>query len=113
MLAANLLTIVAPAVGLLAVVLHSPAVCCFALALLGLSYGCCPTIAAAFTGSFYGKKHYSLNFSLINSALIPASFAAPVISGMVSGTGSYAQPFLMLISAAVLALLLNLSLRRP
>lgn len=113
MIAANLLTIAAPAVALCSVVLHSVPVCVCALALLGMSYGCPPTIAAAFTRSFYGRKNYASNFSFTNSALMPASFAAPVISQMVMKTGSYRLPFVMLIGAAAVALLLNLSLRKP
>ena len=52
MIAANILTIVAAGITLLAVNLHSLPVCIAGLCLTGLSYGACPTVTSAFSASF-------------------------------------------------------------
>ena len=113
MIAANILTIVAAGITLLAVYFHSLPLCIAGLCLTGLSYGSSPTMSSAFTASFYGQKHFSLNYSLVNFSLIGTSFIATFSSNLYVSTGSYTAPFVMLLVLAIAALGLNFSIRRP
>ena len=113
MLISNLITIAAPLVVLLAVIGNSLPLCVVGLCLTGICYGFSPTISSAFVGAFYGTKYFSSNYSLANMMLIPSSFAATLGSALLTSTGGYVAPFLMLLAFAVVALALNLSIRRP
>lgn len=113
MLIATILTIVAAGTTLLSVVTGSVPVCIIGLCLTGISYGSCPTMVTAFVSSFYGQKHFASNFSVMNCNLICASFMATACSSLIGAFGSYIAPFILLLTLAVLALLLNLSIKRP
>lgn len=113
MLAANVLTIVAAGITLLAVQLHSLPLCIAGLCLTGFSYGAGPTISSALTSAFYGTKYFPLNFSVMNFNLVGASFMATAASSLLESTGGYAGPFTFLLVLAALSLVLNLSIRRP
>ena len=78
MLAANGITIVAAGITLLAVFTSSLPLCIAGLCLTGLSYGSCPTVTSAFTSTFYGAKHFPINYSITNFNLIAAAFIAMV-----------------------------------
>ena len=113
MIAANILTIVAAGITLLAVTIGSLPVCIIGLCLTGLSYGSCPTVTSAFTASFYGRKYFSVNYSLTNFNLIVAAFIASLSNNLLISTGGYVAPFILLLALAVAALGLNFSIRRP
>lgn len=113
MLAANLLTIGAAAVTLVSVLISSLPLCVIGLCLTGLSYGSCPTVTASFTAAFYGAKYYPTNFGLMNFNLMGASFMATASSALLTATSGYMAPFAMLLCLAVVALILNLCIRRP
>lgn len=113
MLAANILTIVAAGITLIAVMMHSLPVCIIGLCLTGMSYGSCPTMTSAFTASFYGQKYFSTNYSLTNFNLIVAAFIANFANSLLSSSGGYTAPFIMLLILAVCALGLNVSVRKP
>ncbi len=113
MLLANIVTIVAAGVTLLSVQFSSLPLCIAGLCLTGISYGSCPTLTSAFTMSFYGPKHFSVNYSLTNFNLIIASFIATASSALLSSTGRYTAPFIMLLALAVAALGLNFTIRKP
>ena len=113
MILASLLSLLAPAVTLVSVLTHSVPLCVAGLCLTGISYGFAPTISSAFVSTFYGTKHFAMNFSIANTMLIPASFAATLGSSLVSSTNGYIAPFLMLLAFALIGFGLNLSIRRP
>jgi len=113
MTTANIITIAASAVILSAVVSNSIILGVAGLCLAGISYGSSPTISSAFTSLFYGSKNFSMNFSVVNTMLIPASFTATVAGSLVASTGSYVAPFILLIVFSVISLLLNISIRQP
>lgn len=113
MLAANILTIFAAGITLLAVTMHSLPVCIIGLCLTGLSYGSCPTMTSAFTSSFYGQKYFSVNYSLTNFNLIVAAFIANFSNSLLISSGGYTAPFIMLLILAVCALGLNFSIKKP
>lgn len=113
MISANVLTIVAAGVTLLAVSIHSLPLCIAGLCLTGMSYGSCPTLTSAFTASFYGQKYFAVNYSIINFNLIAASFIATFSNSLLISTGAYVAPFAMLLVLSVCALGLNFSIRKP
>ena len=113
MILANVLTIVAAGVTLLAVLCHSLPVCILGLCLAGLSYGACPTVTSAFAASFYGQKYFSINYSLTNFNLIVAAFIANFANRLLAATGNYNASFVMLLALAICALGLNVSIRKP
>ncbi len=113
MLSANVLTIVAAGITLLAVNIHSLPVCIIGLCLTGLSYGSCPTVTASFSASFYGQKYYSTNYSITNFNLIIASFIATFSNSLLASSGGYTTPFIMLLALSVVALGLNFTIKKP
>ncbi|MBR2869135.1 MAG: MFS transporter [Clostridia bacterium] len=113
MISANILTIVAAGITLLAVRLNSLPVCIVGLCLTGLSYGSCPTLTSAFTSSFYGQKYFPVNYSLTNFNLIVAAFIAKFANTLLAQYGGYTAPFAMLLILAVAALGLNVSIKKP
>lgn len=113
MISANILTIIAAAVTLLAVSVGSLPLCIIGLCLTGMSYGACPTITAAFTSSFFGMKHFSSNMALMTFTVMGGSLIATVSSKVLEVTGGYNATFTMLLSLTVVALLLNVFIKRP
>ena len=113
MIAASVLTIFAAAVTLVAVSIGSLPICIIGLCLTGLSYGTSPTVASAFTSAFYGQKHFATNLSICNFNLMIASFIATACSSLQSASGGYAAPFILLLSLASVALVLNISIKKP
>lgn len=113
MIFSNLLTIIASAVTLLAVIINSLPVCIIGLCLTGLSYGSCPTVCSAFVSAFYGQKYFPTNFSIVNFNLIFASFIASFSSTLMTLSGGFTVPFIMLLSLSVVSLFLNFSIKKP
>lgn len=113
MLIATILTIVAATTTLISVMTGSVGLCVAGLCLTGLSYGTCPTMGTAFVSAFYGQKHFASNFSVMNCHLICTSFMATACSSLQNSFGSYIAPFVLLLALGVVALLLNLSIKKP
>ena len=113
MIAASILTIIAAAVTLIAVSIGNLPLCIIGLCLTGMSYGTSPTVASAFTSAFYGTKHFAANLGVMNFNLMCASFVATLSSTLMSSTGGYTLPFMLLLALSVISLVLNLTIRRP
>ncbi len=113
MVCANVLTICAATVTLLAVSIGSLPLCIVGLCLTGLSYGSCPTITAAFTSSFYGMKNLSTNMAIMTFTVMGGSLIATVSNKILEVTGGYTTTFMMLLSLSFAALVLNIFIRRP
>ena len=113
MLLANIVAIAAAGVTLLSVFTGSVPLCVVGLCVTGFSYGSCPTISSAFTSAFYGSKNFSVNFSIMNFNLMGASLMATASSRLLTISGGYMAPFVLLLALSVVALVLNLSIRRP
>ena len=112
MVYADVLTIIAGIVILIAVMNSSVVLCIAGLCIVGLSFGCCPTISAAFIADFFGKKNYNLNYSVFNLNLLIASLIASLESYLLAVSGGYAVPFIVLIALAVVALGITLSIKK-
>lgn len=113
MISANLFSIGAAAITLTAVCTRSLILCILGVCLIGLSYGACPTITAAFTSSFFGMKHFSNNMALFGCNLMVASFIATASNKVLEATGGYTAPFMMLLALTVFALILNVLIKKP
>lgn len=113
MLCANIITICAAGVTLLAVSIGSLPLCIAGLCITGMSYGACPTITAAFTSSFYGMKYFSTNMALMTFTVMVGSLIATVSSKVLEITGGYTYTFLMLLVLTFVALVLNVFIRKP
>ncbi len=113
MIAAGVLTIFAAGATLVAVSISSLPLGIIGLCLTGLSYGTSPTVSSAFTSAFYGQKHFATNLSISNFNLMFAFFIAPGCASLQSATGGYTAPFILLLSLAAVALLLNISIKKP
>lgn len=113
MVSANILTIVAASVTLLAVLLNSLPVLIIGLCLCGLSYGSCPTITSAFPAAFYGQKYFSVNYSIMSANLMLAALIANLSNSILGFSGGYVAPFIMLLAVAVCALILTFTIRKP
>ena len=113
MIAANILTIIAAAITLGAVGLGSLPLCIAGLCLTGISYGTSPTNASAFASAFYGTKHFGTNLSILNFNLMLASFMATACSAIQLSSGGYTLPFVILLCMATVALVLNVTIKKP
>ncbi len=113
MISASVLTVFAAVTALIAVSITSLPLCIIAFCLIGLSYGSCPTVTSAFTASFYGKKYFATNYSINNFNLIFASFIANGSNALLTSSGSYVYAFIMLLLLSVIALFLNISIKKP
>ena len=113
MICANILTICAAGVTLLAVSINSLVLCIVGLCLTGMSYGACPTITAAFTSSFFGMKHFSNNMALMTFTVMAGSLIATVSSKVLEITGGYTATFVMLMALTFISLILNLFIKKP
>ena len=113
MLAANCIAIAAAGVTLLAVAIHSLPLCIVGLCLVGMSYGACPTVSSALVSTFYGTEHFPTNFSIMNFNLIGSSLIATACSSLLTAAGGYNAPFALLLGLALIALVLNLIIRKP
>ena len=113
MLCANLLTIGAASVTLLAVSIGSLPLCITGLVLTGMSYGACPTITAAFTSSFFGMKYFSTNMAFMTFTVMGGSLIATASNKVLEMTGGYTGAFVMLLALTFVALILNLLIKKP
>jgi OFA family oxalate/formate antiporter-like MFS transporter len=62
---------------------------------------------------FYGVKHYSVNFSIINLNLLIASFGGTLAGAIYDREGSFSSIFMIMLFAIALALVCALLIRRP
>ena len=113
MLCANVLTICAAGITLLAVTVGSLALCIFGLCLTGISYGACPTITSAFTSSFFGMKYFPTNMAFMTFTVMGGSLIATFSNRILEATGGYAVPFAMLMALTFAALIINVLIRKP
>ena len=112
MVCANILTIGAAAVTLIAVQTNSLSLCIVGVCLTGMSYGACPTITAAFTSSRFGMKHFSNNMAIMTFTVMVGSFVATAANKVLEATGGYTGVFGMLLSLTVIALVLNMCITK-
>ncbi len=66
----------------------------------GLGYGGVTPTNSAFVSDYYGMKHYPLNFSIINTNLIIASFGSTIAGALYDKSQSFTSTCLMIVILA-------------
>ena len=112
MICANIFTICAALVTLIAVMSSSLVLCIIGVCLTGISYGSCPTITSAFTSSFYGLKYFSSNMALMTFTVMVGSLIATASNKVLELSGGYAVTFVMLLALTFVALVLNIFIKK-
>jgi len=81
----------------------------------GICYGGGVTIQASLVRSFYGSKHYPVNFSTCNLVSIPAAIIGPMISAALvdAAGGAFGPTFVMVVVMGGVSLILNFFVRKP
>ena len=78
----------------------------------GLAYGAITPTNSAFIGEFYGRKNYSVNFSLINMNLLAASFGGTIAGGLFDDSGSYFTTMVFMAVAIIVGSLSGLLVKK-
>ena len=79
----------------------------------GFAYGCITPTNSALISDFFGRKNYPLNFSLINTNLLIASFASTIAGSLYDSSGSYLSTIFMMIGLVVAGFAVFFGIRRP
>lgn len=73
---------------------------------MGVSFSGIPISMAIFVADTWGAKYYALNYSVVNTCMIPQSFIGMMLfTGIVGSTGSYINGFWFLMLLSVLLLI--------
>lgn len=89
---------------------HSLVLLIITFVLCGLSYSGIPPTNSAFSREYFGAKHYGVNFSLVNSNMIIASFGSVLAGAVFDYTGSYNSIVLLIIVFAVIGMLCSMAI---
>ncbi len=106
----NILFIITSGVLILALAAKSVVVVIIGFILGGLAYSGITPTNSAFCRSYFGPANYPVNFSLINSNLIFASFGSTVSGALFDASGSYNVTFFLIIGLAVVGILCSLAI---
>ena len=69
---------------------------------------------SAMIGSFFGTKHYSLNYGIASCNLIVASLIGPtILSALLDSSGGYFSSFAVFLGFAAVSFVLLFFVRRP
>ena len=76
----------------------------------GLAYSGVTPTNSAFCRAYFGPTSYPVNFPLINSNLIFASFGSTISGALYDASGSYSSTFFLIIGLAVAGILCSLAI---
>lgn len=76
----------------------------------GLSYGGVTPVNSAFVSSYYGQKNFSMNFSIINTNLVIASFGSTIAGSLYDASQSYLSTYILMTGLAVIGILVTLGI---
>lgn len=79
----------------------------------GFAYGAVTPTNSALISDFFGRQNYPLNFSLINTNLLIASFASTIAGKLYDASQSYLSTIFMMIGVTVAGFVVFLGIRRP
>ena len=114
MLAINCIDLTGLALVLIAGLTAQPYVFLIGAMCVGAAFGGASPLNSAFVFQFYGRKHYPMNFSLINSALIVGSFMGPTAVGSLRTlTGTYVVAFILVLVYGCISFLERPLIKRP
>ena len=95
---------------LLAMSRGSVAVVILGFVLGGLAYSGVTPTNSAFCRAYFGPGHYPVNFPLINTNLIFASFGSTVSGALYDAGGSYNSTFFLIIGLAAVGIVCSLAI---
>lgn len=82
--------------------------------ILGMTYGGSMSVTSAMVGSFFGTKHYSINYACASCNLIVAASIGPTLIGRLrTSSGSYLSSFWVILGLSVCALACTFFIRKP
>lgn len=79
----------------------------------GFAYGGVTPTNSAIISDFFGRTNYPMNFSLINTNLIIASFASTIAGKLYDASQSYMSTIFMIIGVTVVGFIVFLGIKRP
>lgn len=79
----------------------------------GFAYGGVTPTNSAIISDFFGRTNYPMNFSLINTNLLIASFASAIAGKLYDATQSYISAIFMMIAVTIVGFIVFLGIRRP
>lgn len=79
----------------------------------GFAYGGVTPTNSAIISDFFGRTYYPMNFSLINTNLLIASFASTIAGKLYDSSQSYFSTVIMMIGVTVVGFVVFLGIRRP
>ena len=79
----------------------------------GFAYGGVTPTNSAIISDFFGRSNFSLNFSMINTNLLIASFASTIAGNLYDKTQSYMSSVIMMIGVTVVGFFVFLGIKRP
>ena len=105
----------AAAAGILVLALKSGS---FALIIVGfivagLAYGGVTPTNSALISDFFGRTNFPMNFSIINTNLLIASFASTIAGSLYDKSGSFVSPLIMMLVLSAAGFVVWLLLKRP
>lgn len=106
----NGLSILTSVVLLLAMSSRSVVVVIIGFVIGGLAYSGVTPTNSAFCRAYFGPTSYPVNFPLINSNLIFASFGSTISGALYDASGSYSSTFFLIIGLAVAGILCSLAI---
>ena len=106
----NCLFIVTSIILTLGLTTHSFALIVIGFITGGLSYGGVTPINSAFISSYYGQKHFSMNFSVINTNLIIASFGSTIAGSLYDASQSYLSTYILMAALAAVGILVTMGI---
>lgn len=100
-------SVAAPLIILAGLKASSEVLCLVGMCVTGVSYAYAPTASSTFTLAFYGRKHFPMNFPVLNLTLLVASFVPTLVSGMAP-----AATYILLAGLALVGAALNIMLKK-
>lgn len=79
----------------------------------GFAYGGVTPTNSAIISDFFGRTNYPMNFSMINTNLIIASFASTIAGKLYDASQSYMSTIIMMIGVTIVGFVAFLGIRRP
>ncbi len=79
----------------------------------GFAYGGITPTNSALISDFYGRKNYPVNFSIINTNLIIASFASTIAGKLFDASQSYLTTISMMLILTVVGLIISIFIKKP
>lgn len=79
----------------------------------GFAYGGVTPTNSAIISDFFGRTNYPMNFSLINTNLLIASFASTIAGRLYDASGSYLTNIFLMFGVIIVGFIVFLGIRRP